>query len=509
MGIFDIVIRYLPGIAEPKAHVNFKSRLKWTGLILLLFLVMGQVTLFGVEPETLQRFQFFEMILGSSIGSLITLGIGPIVTASIILQLLVGSKLLPWDLKTQEGKSRFQGSQKLLAIFFCIFEAYAFVAFGAVKGSDTGAATVFLLMTQLAIGAFLLLLMDEVVSKWGIGSGVSLFIAAGVAKTIFVRTFNPLSAGGDTPTGLIPQAVVLLGTGEVGGAMLALLPVIATLLVFVIVVYTQALKVEIPLAFGSIRGFSRRWPLKLIYTSKIPVILVAALLANLQLMGHVIARPVDQSTRCGLLGCFDNQGVPLSGVVYFLQQPGQLQDLQIQIFFLVFLSVMLLSALSVYYFRLSGGLKIASIAAIIGVLLAILIANSSVGLPASTAMLRSMVYLLVLVGGSVLFSIFWVSTSGMDARSVAEQIEGMGMQVPGFRRDPRIVEQVLNRYIPTLAIISGLIIGILAALADLTQAIGSGTGILLAVMIIYNFYEQISARYVEDMHPAFRKFFGG
>lgn len=470
---------------------------------------MGQITLFGVAPEALQQFQFFEMILGSSIGSLVTLGIGPIVTASIILQLLVGSKLLPWDLKTQEGKSRFQGTQKLLAIFFCIFEAYAFVAFGAVRTTSTSAGIVFFLIAQLAIGAFLLLLMDEVVSKWGIGSGVSLFIAAGVSKTIFVRTFNPLTAGGDTPTGLIPQAAVLLGTGEVGGAMMALLPVIATLLVFLVVVYVQALKVEIPLAFGSIRGFSRRWPLKLIYTSNIPVILVAALLANLQLMGHVMARPVDQSTRCGLLGCFDNQGVPLSGVVYFLQQPGQLQDLQVQIFFLVFLSVILLSALSVYYFRISGGLKITAAAAVIGLLLSILIANGTVGLPTSAAIARSLVYLLVIVGGSVLFSIFWVSTSGMDAHSVAEQIQGMGMQVPGFRRDPRIVEQVLDRYIPTLAVISGLIIGILSSLADLTSAIGSGTGILLAVMIIYNFYEQISARYVEDMHPAFRKFFGG
>ena len=95
----------------------------------------------------------------------------------------------------------------------------------------------------------------------------------------------------------------------------------------------------------------------------------------------------------------------------------------------------------------------------------------------------------------------------MDAHSVAEQIKGIGMQIPGFRRDPRIIEQVLSRYIMPLAVMGGLWVGLLAAFADLTGALGTGTGILLTVMIIYNFYEQISMRYMEEMHPALRKFF--
>jgi preprotein translocase subunit SecY len=506
----DELFRRLPGIEEPKVHLSFKARLKWTAAILLLFLVMGQITLYGVATAARERFQFFEMILGSSIGSLVTLGIGPIVTASIILQLLVGSKILQWDLKTKEGKARFQGMQKLLAIFFAFFEAVAFVSFGALQPASSDAFIVGLLVMQLALGALLLLLMDEVVSKWGIGSGVSLFIAAGVAKTIFVRAFNPLSTGGENiPAGLIPQSIVLFSSGDISNALIALLPVIATLIVFAVVVYVQALRVEIPLAFGSIRGFSRRWPLKLIYTSNIPVILVAALIANLQLVGSVIAKPVDETTRCGLLGCYDNQGVPISGIVYYLQQPGTSADLQLQIFFIVFLVVIFAASFAVFYYKLGNGIRIVSIAAVIGLLLSILITNSTIGLPSAAAAMRAIVYILVFIVGATVFSMFWVSTSGMDSKSVAEQIQGIGMSVPGFRRDPRIVEQVLERYIPTLSIISGLSIGMLAAVADLTNAIGSGTGILLAVMIVYNFYEQIAARYVEDMHPALRKFFGG
>src|SRR3989344_4452295 len=120
--------------------------------------------------------------------------------------------------------------------------------------------------------------------------------------------------------------------------------------------------------------------------------------------------------------------------------------------------------------------KFLGASSIISLILASMITLSVTGAPSAESIFRVFAYLIILVAGSVLFSILWVTTAGMDARSVANQIESMGMQVPGFRRDPRIVEQVLNRYIPSLTIIS-------------------------------NFYEQISQRYVEDMNPAVRKFF--
>jgi len=365
-------------------------------------------------------------------------------------------------------------------------------------------STIILLIGQVAFGGIIILLMDEVVSKWGIGSGVSLFIAAGVTKGIFVRALNPLTPLGETiPSGLIPQFVALLGIDPFQ-AVITLLPLFATILVFVVVVYAQAIKVEIPLAFGSIRGFSRRWPLNIIYTNVIPIILVGALLANLQLVGSMLATPTEEGLRCGILGCFDENGNAMSGISFYLRAPS---SLSLQIFFLIFLGTILISALLAFYLRYKQGTKVILISGIVGFLLAIIVTNSLVGLPILTDSLRAITYLLAMVMGATVFSIFWVSTSGMDARSVAEQIEGMGMQIPGFRRDPRIVEQVLNRYIPTLAIISGIFIGLLASLADFTGALGGGTGILLTVMIVYSLYEQISTRYTADMHPAIRKFF--
>jgi len=348
--------------------------------------------------------------------------------------------------------------------------------------------------------------MDEVVSKWGIGSGVSLFIAAGVTKVIFVRTFNPLTPPGETiPAGILPQFVALMGLGEIFQAFVALLPLVATIIVFLVVVYVQAIKVEIPLAFGSIRGFSRRWPLNLIYTSNIPVILIAALLANLQLLGNLSAKTItDAGLRCGLFGCFDQNGQATSGIALFFNPP---VTLPVQIFFLTLMLTVFIAAFLAFYFKYQHAHKvlISSIAA--GLVLAFIVSGFSVGLPNGEETARIIAYMLILVLGSMVFSIFWVSTSGMDSRSVAEQIESMGMQIPGFRRDPRIVEEVLNRYIPTITIISGLFIGMLASIADFTGALGTGTGILLTVMIIYNLYENIANRYAEDMHPSLRKFF--
>jgi preprotein translocase subunit SecY len=174
---------------------------------------------------------------------------------------------------------------------------------------------------------------------------------------------------------------------------------------------------------------------------------------------------------------------------------------------LTFLIVIFIAAFSAFYFKFKNAFKVLGLALIAGIILAFVVSNATSGIPTTFDFTRVIVYLLILTVGSVIFSIFWVATSGMDARSVAEQIEGMGMQIPGFRRDPRIVEEVLNRYIPILTIISGLLIGMLAAFADFTGALGTGTGILLTVMIIYSLYESIGQRYLEDMNPAIRKYF--
>ena len=183
-------------------------------------------------------------------------------------------------------------------------------------------------------------------------------------------------------------------------------------------------------------------------------------------------------------------------------------SVSVQVFSLILMAVVFAFAMAIFYFKLKDSKRILIVSVVAGMLLAYCGTAGFVGLPTTIDFARMFTYLLFFTIFCTIFSIFWVNTSGMDADSVAGQIEGMGMQIPGFRRDPRIIREVLNRYIPVLAVLGGITIGLIAAMADFTGAIGTGTGILLTVMIMHNFYEIIAARYAEDIHPSLRGFFG-
>ena len=101
-----------------------------------------------------------------------------------------------------------------------------------------------------------------------------------------------------------------------------------------------------------------------------------------------------------------------------------------------------------------------------------------------------------------------VAANGIQPRSQAKQMMSSGLQIPGFRRDERVLERLLDRYIMPLTIMGAITVGFLAALADLTGALSRGTGILLTVMIIYQLYEQIAREHMMDMNPMMRKFMG-
>src|SRR3989338_1001953 len=137
MSFLDTILNNLPEVAGPEQKkLGFKEKLKWTLTILILFYILGLVPLYGLGANALQQFEFLSIILGASFGSIISLGIGPIVTGSIVLQLLNGSGILKFDLTTSEGKRRFQGIQKLLSIFFIIFEAFIYVFMGGLRPSE-------------------------------------------------------------------------------------------------------------------------------------------------------------------------------------------------------------------------------------------------------------------------------------------------------------------------------------------------------------------------------------
>ncbi len=465
MGMFDKILYNLPEVQAPtQRKLAFKEKLKWTGITLVLFFILGLVPLYGLGQNALEQFEYLSMILGASFGSIISLGIGPIVTASIVLQLLNGSGIFKFDLTSHEGKKRFQGIQKLLAIFFIIFEALIYVLMGGLAppaefvGTAAFGNLQFILILQLTLGGLLILYMDEVVSKWGFGSGVSLFIAAGVSQQIFIRALSwlpgPQSVGDFTyASGAIPALFQSLGQGDKITAALMFAALVSTVVVFVLAVYSQAMKVEIPLSFGRIRGHGMRWPLNFIYTSNIPVILVSALIANMQLWARLM-----QNWGMPLLGTFAaGSNMPQSGIIKWVYAPN-----------------------------------------IVGEIIKSTIKGEHFG--------QALGYLIFMMIGCVIFSWFWMQTAGMDAKSQAKQIMASGLQIPGFRKDQRVLERLLQRYIGPLTVMGGIAVGILAASADLSGALANGTGILLTVMIVYRLYEDIAKEHMMDMHPMLRNF---
>lgn len=124
--------------------------------------------------------------------------------------------------------------------------------------------------------------------------------------------------------------------------------------------------------------------------------------------------------------------------------------------------------------------------------------------------IKIIIYLTVMIFGSILFAKFWIETTNMGPAAVAKQIQGSGMQIPGFRRDPRVLKKVLERYIPVVTVIGGAAVGALAGFADLIGTVGnaSGTGVLLTVGIMIRMYEDIAKEQAMEMHPVLRGFFG-
>ncbi|MFN4133872.1 MAG: preprotein translocase subunit SecY, partial [Candidatus Hadarchaeales archaeon] len=124
------------------------------------------------------------------------------------------------------------------------------------------------------------------------------------------------------------------------------------------------------------------------------------------------------------------------------------------------------------------------------------------------APLNTAIYVIILLAFAVGFAWLWIYMTSMTPRDIAQQIDDAGMMIPGFRKDVRVMEEVLSKYILTTTILGGLFVGLISAGADVLGAIGSGTGILLTVGIIYSLYEQIAREQVSEMFPAVRRLIG-
>jgi len=464
------ILSILPEVPKARRIVTFREKLVWTVIVLTIYLAFTQIPLYPLAgaPTSSPFSPILSIIFASRMGTLAQLGVGPIVTAGLIMQLLVGSKILNLDLTDKRQRALFTGTQKFLAIIFTLVEAIAFVSGGILQVPNLSAA--FLVVLQLFAVGILIILFDETLQKgWGFGSAVSLFILAGVALQIFTELFSPVSVEGGF-VGLIPNIFyVASGQGSLNYLLFgnpniarssSILGLVAMIAVLILIVYLQSVRVEIPVTYPKYGGLKAKIPLQLIYVSNVPVILAGALIANISFFSQIAWNNYNRF----------NQDPLLNAIAQFKITNGQ----------------PIVSGGLVYYLTPPRGF------------------NAAMQDP-----LHAIIYIILFSFLCLLFAMAWVETSGMSAEEQAKRLIKSGIQVPGFRHSEIVLSGLLKKYIPTLTWFSGLLIGLIAAVSDVLGIIGTGIGILLAVGIVYQYYRILLQQRLEEEFPTIAKFLKG
>ena len=462
MGVLNALARigeYFPSPPRPARKPDLKRRLFYTFLALVVYYLMASTLVFPLaaypEVKGLELPSIINVVFASSRGSIAQLGIGPMVTAGLIIQILVGAKIIELDLTNPKDRKLFTQAEKGLAFIIACVEGAGFAAYYGLNIFITIA-----IFLQFLFGAIVLMILDEAIQKgWGIGSGVSLFILAGVARTIVWDLFAPVKPTGvDQYYGFIPyliQAFTLgqldmnrLFFGTVAGirtVLPSLTGLITVIVLVTVLVYLQQMKVNIPVTMQRLPGIKSKVPLQFIYVTNIPILLVGIVFSDLILLNNLSA-PYLSSKAPWLANA-------LQTAIYYLAPPRTVLEL-------VYNPV------------------------------------------------RVAVYSVLLIGLAILFGLMWVEIAGLGPSAQAENLIKSGLQMPGIRRNPKLLEKVLSRYIYPLTILSSLIVALIALTADIFSAYGTGTGILLAVGIVQQFYTQIAYERALEAYPLLKRLIG-
>lgn len=451
------VSAYIPQVEKPKKKIGLSEKFIWCGIALFAYLVMGQIPLFGVTDSPKFDFlAFARVIFAAQQGTLLELGIGPIVTAGLLMQLLKGSELIKLNFKDPDDRSLFTSATKIVTIIVIVAEGslYGVSVYGHLLASPS---LIPILVAQLVGSSLVVMYLDETIQKgWGLGSGISLFIMAGVAQGIMWSVFSPIPAQ-DGPVGVVPFIIDSAIHGDLSNALFrsgqlpSIFGLIVTSLVLLALVYVQGIHIDIPIVSTKYRGFTAVYPIKLLYTSNIPVILASALLANAIFIGQMLwanYNPENANPFFNYIFQFDPQSSqsPTGGILYYITAPRTFEH-------------------------------------------------------ALQDPIRTFVYIIFWTGIVTVFGRLWVELGGLSPKSAAKNLLDADVQVPGFRRTQSSVQTLLNKYIPAVTIAGGIIIGLLAAVSNVLSVFGTGIGILLMVDILVNYYNLLVREQVDTHMP--------
>ena len=397
-----------------------------------------------------------RVILASNRGTLMELGVSPLVTSGMVLQLLVGSRVIEFREEDKEERVLYGAMMKVVGLFTTMGMAVVYVLSGMYGDIDAiGMGNAMLIVAQLVLSGMMLVLLDEMLQKgYGYGSGISLFIAAHISETILWKAFSPttINIGNGTEfEGAVlaffhlmivrPNKILAIREGLYRQHLPNLTNLLSTCLIFALCIYMQGWRVYLQVKLGRARGAEQKYPIKLFYTSNMPIILQTALVSNIYFISQMMYNNSPNSIWTRIVGLWieappgsanASQLIPASGLAYYVSPP-------------ITLSAMFRDPF------------------------------------------HALFYLLFTLTACAIFGRMWTEVSGTSVRDVAKKMRENQIVMKGHR--DTATAKVLSRYIPIAASLGGVCIGVLTVLADYMGAIGSGTGILLTVTIIYEFYE--------------------
>jgi len=452
--LIEPIANFIPYVPKPTIPVKSNEKLVWTGMVLFIYLIYSQIPLYGIyKTRDADPLHYMRVILASSRGTLSELGISPIITSSFLLGILRATRIISVDSNVKEDKIRFEQTMKFVAIVITFGQAIAYVVGGMYGPVNLiGYFNSILLVAQLVIGGIIIIILDEVLSKkYGLISGISLFVATNISENFMWKCFSPFTI--TNQRGIEYEGAVIAffhflitKKNKYQAISLAffrqsapnLSQVLATILIILLVIYLWKFKIEIKLNNKKMPGASFSQPVKLFYSSTTPVIVMNTFISNLYIFSQILYQKYPQNLIIKLLGTWADVGgeqVATGGLAYFLMPPKN---------FFSFI----------------------------------------------THPLKSIVYTLIILFASGFFTETMVNITGKGASDMARGLKHEGFFIEGIKENEESIYKRLNRIIPTVSFLSGMLIAALQILADLIGAIGSGTGILLLVSTILEVQEE-------------------
>lgn len=273
-----------------------RKRIGFTIAILVLFRVLAAIPIPGVNPATLaqllsssQVFGFLNIFSGGGLSnlSIVMLGVGPFITASIIIQIF--TMILPkWKAMMHEdgeaGRLKLSQYSRFLSIPLAVIQAVAFVILFQSQ-SVLPELTPFAFAANIIVisaGSILLMWLGELISEFGIGNGVSLIIFAGIVSALpvaVVQNYQKLVAS-DFTNLMFYLAVIVVAVAATAG-----------------VIYVTEAERAVPVTYAKqVRGnkvyggASTYLPLRLNQSGVIPIIFALSILIFPQMIFSALAK---------------------------------------------------------------------------------------------------------------------------------------------------------------------------------------------------------------------------